>query len=76
MLVGIFCFFPFDTIGPEPSVEADDWFAGKEGKPILISLKDGFVATTKNKEFKVIKSLMSTTSASSGPRHGNGAVRP
>ncbi|KAL6476542.1 hypothetical protein MHYP_G00150410 [Metynnis hypsauchen] len=62
-----------DTVGPEPSVEADDWFAGKEGKPILISLKDGFVATTKNKEFKVIKSLMSTTSASSGPRHGNGA---
>uniref|UniRef100_A0AAR2KNI8 Coronin n=1 Tax=Pygocentrus nattereri TaxID=42514 RepID=A0AAR2KNI8_PYGNA len=62
-----------DTVGPEPSVEADDWFAGKEGKPILISLKDGFVATTKNKEFKVIKSLMSTTSASSVPRHGNGA---
>uniref|UniRef100_A0A8C2DXE7 Coronin n=1 Tax=Cyprinus carpio TaxID=7962 RepID=A0A8C2DXE7_CYPCA len=47
-----------DTIGPEPSVEADDWFAGKNGEPILISLKDGFVATTKNKEFKVIKSLM------------------
>ncbi|TSQ24000.1 Coronin-1B [Bagarius yarrelli] len=51
-----------DTFGPEPSVEADDWFSGKEGKPILISLKDGFTATTKNKEFKVIKSLMSTTS--------------
>uniref|UniRef100_A0A8B9RCS0 Coronin n=1 Tax=Astyanax mexicanus TaxID=7994 RepID=A0A8B9RCS0_ASTMX len=61
-----------DTIGPEPSVEADEWFAGKEGKPILISLKDGFVATTKNKEFKVIKSLMSTTTASCGQRQGNG----
>ncbi|KAK3520652.1 hypothetical protein QTP70_029783 [Hemibagrus guttatus] len=61
-----------DTIGPEPSVEADEWFEGKEGKPILISLKDGFTATTKNKEFKVIKSLMSTTSISGGQQHING----
>ncbi|CAL9692732.1 unnamed protein product [Knipowitschia caucasica] len=53
-----------DTIGPEPSVEADDWFAGKEAPPILISLKDGFVATTKTKEFKVHKSLLKTTSGS------------
>ncbi|TRY87787.1 hypothetical protein DNTS_015695 [Danionella cerebrum] len=54
-----------NTIGPEPSVEADEWFDGKNGEPILISLKDGFVATTKNKEFKVIKSLMATSSPSS-----------
>uniref|UniRef100_A0A8C1ULH9 Coronin n=1 Tax=Cyprinus carpio TaxID=7962 RepID=A0A8C1ULH9_CYPCA len=60
-----------DTIGPEPSVEADDWFAGKNGEPILISLKDGFVATTKNKEFKVIKSLMATTSSSSSYRQSD-----
>lgn len=52
-----------DTIGPEPSVEASDWFAGKEGQPILISLKDGFVAT-KPKEFKVNKSLLKTSSSS------------
>ncbi|MBN3299707.1 COR1B protein, partial [Amia calva] len=51
-----------DTIGPEPSVEAADWFAGKDGEPILISLKEGFVAT-KTKEFKVHKSLLSTTSS-------------
>ncbi|CAG07210.1 unnamed protein product, partial [Tetraodon nigroviridis] len=44
-----------DTIGPEPSVEADEWFQGKDGKPILISLKDGFASTTKTKEFKVHK---------------------
>uniref|UniRef100_H3DBS1 Coronin n=1 Tax=Tetraodon nigroviridis TaxID=99883 RepID=H3DBS1_TETNG len=48
-----------DTIGPEPSVEADEWFQGKDGKPILISLKDGFASTTKTKEFKVHKSLQS-----------------
>ncbi|KAG7334629.1 hypothetical protein KOW79_001225 [Hemibagrus wyckioides] len=65
-----------DTIGPEPSVEADEWFEGKEGKPILISLKDGFIATTKNKEFKVIKSLMSTTSISGGQQHANGGGVP
>uniref|UniRef100_A0A673FTJ5 Coronin n=1 Tax=Sinocyclocheilus rhinocerous TaxID=307959 RepID=A0A673FTJ5_9TELE len=60
-----------DTIGPEPSVEADDWFSGKNGAPILISLKDGFVATTKNKEFKVIKSLMATTSSSLSNRQSD-----
>lgn len=60
-----------DTVGPEPSVEADDWFAGKEGQPILISLKDGFVATTKTKEFKVHKSLLKTTSASAGSHPDN-----
>ncbi|KAK2829758.1 hypothetical protein Q7C36_017748 [Tachysurus vachellii] len=61
-----------DTIGPEPSVEADEWFAGKEGKPILISLKEGFTATTKNKEFKVIKSLLCSPAASTGLQHANG----
>lgn len=63
-----------DTIGPEPSVEASDWFTGKDGKPILISLKDGFVAT-KTKEFRVHKSLLSTTTCSSGNRNGDSAVR-
>uniref|UniRef100_A0A671Y961 Coronin n=1 Tax=Sparus aurata TaxID=8175 RepID=A0A671Y961_SPAAU len=53
-----------DTIGPEPSVEADEWFQGKDAPPIMISLKDGFVATTKAKEFKVHKSLLKTTTAS------------
>uniref|UniRef100_A0A8C3AXW6 Coronin n=1 Tax=Cyclopterus lumpus TaxID=8103 RepID=A0A8C3AXW6_CYCLU len=64
-----------DTIGPEPSVEADDWFQGKDGQPILISLKDGFGATTKAKEFKVHKSLLKTTTASAGIQHDNSAVR-
>lgn len=64
-----------DTIGPEPSAEADEWFQGKDAPPVMISLKDGFVATTKAKEFKVHKSLMKTTAASgshqdhSGVRH-------
>uniref|UniRef100_A0A674NRP8 Coronin n=1 Tax=Takifugu rubripes TaxID=31033 RepID=A0A674NRP8_TAKRU len=53
-----------DTVGPEPSVEADEWFQGKNGEPILISLKDGFTSTTKTKEFKVHKSLLKTNSTS------------
>lgn len=64
-----------DTIGPEPSAEADEWFQGKEAPPILISLKDGFVTTTKAKEFKVHKSLMKTTTASAGSQQDNCGVR-
>lgn len=65
-----------DTIGPEPSAEADEWFEGKDAPPILISLKDGFVATTKAKEFKVHKSLLKTTTASAGSHQDASTVRP
>lgn len=63
-----------DTVGPEPSAEADEWFEGKEAPPNLISLKDGFVATTKAKEFKVHKSLLKTTTASAGNQHDSSGV--
>lgn len=43
-----------DTAGPDPSLEAEEWFAGKNGGPILISLKDGYVST-KNRDLKVVK---------------------
>lgn len=43
-----------DTVGPDPALEADEWFAGKNGGPILISLKDGYVST-KNRDLKVVK---------------------
>ncbi|XP_068193745.1 coronin-1A [Antennarius striatus] len=61
-----------DTVGPEPSAEADEWFQGKNAPPILISLKDGFPATTKAKEFKVHKTLLKTTAPPAGdqPEHG------
>ncbi|XP_069044429.1 coronin-1A [Lepisosteus oculatus] len=63
-----------DTIGPEPAVEADDWFAGKDGEPILISLKEGFVAT-KTKEFKVVKSLLSTSRLAGHKQADSGDVQ-
>ncbi|XP_017266162.1 uncharacterized protein coro1cb isoform X1 [Kryptolebias marmoratus] len=43
-----------DTAGPDPSLEAEEWFAGKNGGPILISLKDGYVSA-KNRDLKVVK---------------------
>uniref|UniRef100_A0A8C7WM14 Coronin n=1 Tax=Oryzias sinensis TaxID=183150 RepID=A0A8C7WM14_9TELE len=43
-----------DTAGPDPALEAEDWFEGKNGDPILISLKNGYVPG-KNREIKVVK---------------------
>lgn len=43
-----------DTAGPDPALEAEEWFDGKDGDPILISLKNGYVPV-KNREFKVVK---------------------
>ncbi|XP_061590177.1 uncharacterized protein coro1cb isoform X1 [Cololabis saira] len=43
-----------DTAGPDPALEGEEWFAGKNGGPILISLKDGYVST-KNRDLKVVK---------------------
>lgn len=63
-----------DTVGPEPSLEADEWFQGKNGEPVLISLKDGFTSTTKTREFKVHKSLLKTTSTSAASQQENSGV--
>ncbi|KAG7489128.1 coronin-1C isoform X1 [Solea senegalensis] len=43
-----------DTAGPDHALEAEEWFEGKNGDPILISLKNGYVPL-KNREFKVVK---------------------
>lgn len=43
-----------DTSGPDPALEGEEWFAGKNGGPLLISLKDGYVST-KNRVLKVVK---------------------
>ncbi|TNN73758.1 Coronin-1C [Liparis tanakae] len=43
-----------DTAGPDPALEAEQWFAGKNGGPLLISLKDGYVST-KARDLKVVK---------------------
>uniref|UniRef100_A0A8C1MD50 Coronin n=1 Tax=Cyprinus carpio TaxID=7962 RepID=A0A8C1MD50_CYPCA len=43
-----------DTAGPDPALEAEEWFEGKNGEPILISLKHGYVQG-KNRDLKVVK---------------------
>ncbi|KAK3527317.1 hypothetical protein QTP86_020241, partial [Hemibagrus guttatus] len=43
-----------DTAGPDWALEAEEWFEGKNGDPILISLKHGYVAG-KNRDLKVVK---------------------
>lgn len=43
-----------DTSGPEASLEAEEWFEGKNGEPILISLKHGYIPG-KNRDLKVVK---------------------
>ncbi|XP_071259136.1 coronin-1C-A isoform X2 [Salvelinus alpinus] len=43
-----------DTAGPDCAIEAEDWFEGRNGEPILISLKNGYVPG-KNRDLKVVK---------------------
>ncbi|XP_029475289.1 coronin-1C isoform X2 [Rhinatrema bivittatum] len=43
-----------DTAGPEAALEAEEWFAGKNADPILISLKHGYLPG-KNRDLKVVK---------------------
>ena len=43
-----------DTAGPDPALEAEEWFEGKNGEPSLISLKHGYIPG-KNRDLKVVK---------------------
>uniref|UniRef100_A0A8C6ZQD9 Coronin n=1 Tax=Nothoprocta perdicaria TaxID=30464 RepID=A0A8C6ZQD9_NOTPE len=56
-----------DTPGPEPALEADEWLAGKDAEPILISLRDGYVPL-KNRELKVVKKNILDNRPPPGPR--------
>jgi len=44
-----------DTFGGEHSITAADFFAGKNAKPKLISLKGGFVAKEKSADFNPVQ---------------------
>ncbi|KAL3856546.1 hypothetical protein ACJMK2_011285 [Sinanodonta woodiana] len=43
-----------DTAGDIPAISAEDWHAGKNAEPILISLKDGY-KTVKKEGIKAVK---------------------
>lgn len=69
-----------DTAGPEPALEAEEWFDGKNGDPILISLKNGYVPV-KNREFKVVKknildSKVTKNSENSSPANKSASPTP
>ncbi|KAG8140567.1 hypothetical protein E2320_003235 [Naja naja] len=46
-----------DTAGPDPALSSEEWLAGKDASPILISLKDGYIPQ-KSREFKVNQTLL------------------
>ncbi len=69
-----------DTAGPDPALEAEEWFDGKNGDPILISLKNGYVPG-KNREFKVVKknildSKVTKNSENSSPANKSASPTP
>ncbi|KAI3372865.1 hypothetical protein L3Q82_023309 [Scortum barcoo] len=69
-----------DTAGPDPALEAEEWFEGKNGDPILISLKNGYVPG-KNREFKVVKknvldSKVTKNSENSSPANKSASPTP
>lgn len=44
-----------DTPGDTAAITAEDWEAGKDAEPILISLRDGYQPTASKNEIKVHK---------------------
>lgn len=71
-----------DTVGDTPAVSAEDWFAGQDAEPILVSLKAGFVPpSSKSYEVKVAKrsnlldkpSARSASSNATAPKGGAAA---
>ncbi|KAF6729655.1 Coronin-1C [Oryzias melastigma] len=69
-----------DTAGPDPALEAEEWFEGKNGDPILISLKNGYVPV-KNREIKVVKknildSKVTKKSENSSPANKSASSTP
>ncbi|XP_028938098.1 coronin-6 isoform X2 [Ornithorhynchus anatinus] len=61
-----------DTPGPEPALEAEEWLAGQDADPILISLRDGYVPP-KNRELKVTKRNVLDARPPAGPRRSQSA---
>ncbi|XP_075450360.1 coronin-6 isoform X4 [Ascaphus truei] len=56
-----------DTPGPEPALEAEEWFSGQDADPLLVSLREGYVPI-KNRELKVTKKNILDNKPPSGPR--------
>ena len=64
-----------DTAGPDHALEAEEWFEGKNGDPILISLKNGYVPG-KNREFKVVKKNILDSKVTKNAENSSPANKP
>ncbi|MEQ2185309.1 hypothetical protein GOODEAATRI_016805 [Goodea atripinnis] len=64
-----------DTAGPDSALEAEEWFEGKNGDPILISLKNGYVPG-KNREFKVVKKNILDSKVNKKTENSSSANKP
>ncbi|TSW89617.1 Coronin-1C [Bagarius yarrelli] len=64
-----------DTAGPDCAIEAEDWFEGKNGEPILISLKDGYIPA-KNRDLKVVKKNILDNKPKPGKNAENNTAAP
>lgn len=64
-----------DTAGPDPALEAEEWFEGKNGDPILISLKNGYVPG-KNREIKVVKKNILDNKVTKNTENSSPATKP
>ncbi|XP_062334336.1 coronin-1C-A-like isoform X2 [Osmerus eperlanus] len=63
-----------DTAGPDCALEAEDWFEGKNGDPILISLKNGYVPG-KNRDLKVVKKNVLESKSATKAEHTSPAQK-
>ncbi|XP_056313515.1 uncharacterized protein LOC130228996 isoform X1 [Danio aesculapii] len=69
-----------DTAGPDAPLEAEEWFEGKNGDPVLISLKHGYIPG-KNRDLKVVKknildNKMSKNTENTTPAHKTATSTP
>ncbi|KAG7480860.1 hypothetical protein MATL_G00060740 [Megalops atlanticus] len=69
-----------DTAGPDCALEAEEWFEGKNGDPILISLKHGYIPG-KNRDLKVVKknildNKLTKNTENTGPAHKTAPSTP
>lgn len=63
-----------DTAGPDPALEAEEWFDGQDGEPIYISLKNGYVPG-KNRELKVVKKNILDSKVTKNAENSSPAVK-
>ncbi|XP_075915804.1 coronin-1C-like isoform X1 [Petromyzon marinus] len=63
-----------DTAAAQAAIEADEWLSGKDGEPVLVSLRAGYVST-RSKDVKVVRRNV-LDNRPANPDVRNGAAPP